>query len=237
MEQTPNINQTQQPAQPSRKWSFAAFFGTWVWLFANKQTKMGTAFLLFWIVLVFLNIAPLVGINMAEFIYVPSATQVLHLAWFGFSIWLGIRGREIVWKSGVWQTAEIYEQQQKKAGWWVVAYFVTLLLLGVLLVGFLAKSFIDSAKSYADNPELLENRAREEMLQDARIGNPGLDEAEFNEGYASGMADGAVFEATAKLNPAKTSSYQEGYWYGYMISCMNEHDNEIYCLEQAMLGQ
>lgn len=226
MEQTSYTqSQPQKSNKPADKWSFAAFFGTWVWLFVNKQTKLGIKFLLFWIVLIFLNTAPWLGI--ARFVDISSETQALQLVWLGVSVWLGIKGRDIVWQSGVWQTPEIYEQQQKRASKWVVGYGVFLLVASPVFFGFILKPYID-------NPGLLDERIREEMLQEARSGNPSLNTTEFNEGYSAGVSDGAITNMTPKTNATKTSSYQDGYRYGYMVSCIKEHNDEVYCLKQTL---
>lgn len=66
------------PAQNNdfiKKWSWSAFLGTWVFCFANKQYKLGTKFLLFFLVLNFLLYAPWLGIT--NFSTIGSAGDTL----------------------------------------------------------------------------------------------------------------------------------------------------------------
>lgn len=220
-------NQSPTDASFYGKWSFAAFFGTWVWLFINKQKKMGAKFFFFWLALIFANAAPWLGI--AHFSDISSTTQGLQLVWFGFSVWLGVKGREIVWKSGVWDTPEIFEQQQKKANTWVTVYVVTFMVASFLAAGMLFQPYID-------DPKLLEGRVKAEILQKAQSSDPTLDVGEFDEGYAAGIADGALAGGTAKVSAEKTKSYRTGYNNGFAVSCMRIQKNDAICVKQILSG-
>ena len=138
-----------------RKWSWSAFLGTWVFLFANKQYKLGVKFLLFFLVINFLSYAPWLGIT--SFAAIGSASSTLRLVFLGCSVWLGIRGQEIVWKSGVWQNQEEFLRKQKFAGKLVALYFIALLVVSLVAFGLILKPYID-------NPNLVDQKVMSEAL-------------------------------------------------------------------------
>jgi hypothetical protein len=198
--------------------------GTWVFCFANKQYKLGTKFLLFFLVLNFLLYAPWLGIT--NFSTIGSAGDTLRLVFLGFSIWLGIRGQEIVWKSGVWQTQEEFMRKQKFAAKLVAVYFITLLVISLVSFGLLLKPYIQ-------NPELIDQKIMSEALIEARKTNPDINTTEFESGYKMGINNGQNIEAQKTFVANQSSSYQNGYRYGYIISCVKKNTQEV-CLKKIL---
>lgn len=228
---TPKTNQMSSPennpvpvSSNISKWSTAAFFGTWVWLFYHKQNKMATKFFLFWLALFFINLLPwITSTSLAD---IASNLQTLQIVYLGFSIWLGIKGREIVWNSGVYQSVDAFKEGQKNVVKWVVGYVMIFFIGSLIIMGLVMKPYID-------DPSLLDQRIREEVYQEAQSNNSSLNATEFYQGYDTGLAEG-ITNDNPKVNPTKTSSYREGYRYGYMISCIRKYDNEAVCLEKAL---
>lgn len=52
---------------------------------------------------------------------------------FVVAIWLGIKGREMAWRSRRWASFEEFERVQKKWSWWGVVVF--LVLAGIAVLG------------------------------------------------------------------------------------------------------
>lgn len=86
-------------------WSWGAFFGSWIFLFVNKQKKLG------WKILGLFILIQLIR-NVPMFATLGQIGGTLGLVYFGISVWLGVRGREIVWGSGIYASVEEF---QKKA--------------------------------------------------------------------------------------------------------------------------
>lgn len=220
-------NPTSVPAQNNdfiKEWSWSAFLGTWVFCFANRQYKLGTKFFLFFLVLNFLSYAPWLGIT--SFSAIGSAGGTLRLVFLGFSIWLGIKGQEIVWKSGVWQTQEEFVRKQKFTAKLVAVYFIALLAISLVSFGLLLKPYIQ-------NPELMDQKIMSEALTEARKSNSDTNTTEFESGYKIGVNDGRNIEAQKTFVANQSSSYQNGYRYGYTVSCAKENTQEI-CLKKLL---
>jgi hypothetical protein len=206
------------------KWSTSAFFGTWVWLYYHKQNGLATKIFLFWLALFFINILP--WITSTSLMGIASHLQTLQYVYLGVSIWLGIKGREIVWNSGVYQSVALFEEKQEIVVKWVVAYVLAFLIGSIVITGIVMKPYID-------DPALMDQRIREEVYQEARAGNSALNGPEFYQGYDIGLEDGKI-SGDPKVNPTKSSSYKEGYRYGYMVSCMKESNSEEICVKKVL---
>ncbi len=207
-----------------KKWSWSAFLGTWVFCFANKQYKLGVKFLLFFLVLNFLSYAPWLGVT--SFATIGSAGSTLRLVFLGFSVWLGIRGQEIVWKSGVWKTQEEFLRKQKFARKLVVVYFIALLVISLVSFGLVLKPYIQ-------NPELINQKIMSEALVEARKSNQDLNTTEFEGGYKIGIQDGQNIETQKSFVANQSRSYQDGYRYGYTVSCAAKNTQDI-CLKKLL---
>lgn len=48
------------------------------------------------------------------------------------AIWLGIKGREMAWKNGNWQSVEHFNRVQRSWSRWAVGLFLVIFLLGVV---------------------------------------------------------------------------------------------------------
>ena len=218
------INDMAQDNNFVKKWSWSAFLGTWVFCFANKQYKLGVKFLLFFLVLNFLSYAPWLGIT--SFATIGSAGSTLRLVFLGFSIWLGIRGQEIVWKSGVWQTQERFLTKQKFAGKLVVVYIIALLVISAVSFGLVLKPYIQ-------NPELFDQKIMSEALTEARKSSPDINTVEFEGGYKIGIKDGQNIEVQKSFVGNQSGSYQNGYRYGYTVSCAAKNNQDV-CLKKLL---
>ncbi|WP_229207752.1 MULTISPECIES: hypothetical protein [unclassified Duganella] len=73
---------------------------------------------------------------------------------FIFAIWLGIKGREMAWKNGKWESLEHFNRVQKSWSRWAVG-----LTFGVMLLGIVAAVAIPAYQNYR-------NRAEEQKLSD-----------------------------------------------------------------------
>lgn len=52
---------------------------------------------------------------------------------FGIAIWLGIKGREMAWKNGQWESVEHFNRVQKKWSQWGVGILIACCAVGVVL--------------------------------------------------------------------------------------------------------
>lgn len=222
METPPNV-----PVQNNnfiKKWSWSAFLGTWLFLFANKQYKLGVKFFLFFLVLNFLFYAP--WLDITNFATIGSSAKTLQLVFLGVSIWLGIQGQEIVWKSGVWKTQEEFLRKQKFAGKLIVIYFIVFTAISIF-------SFILVFKPYIEDPILLDQKVMSEALMIVQKRNKNIDTIEFENGYHLGIKDGQNIEVKKSFIADQSSSYQEGYRSGYAISCAEKY-NQTSCFKKLL---
>ncbi|MBB5608434.1 MULTISPECIES: hypothetical protein [unclassified Janthinobacterium] len=73
--------------------------------------------------------------------------SLLPYVGFGFAIWLGIKGREMAWKNGQWQSVEHFNRVQKKWSQWGIGIsiaFGMISMLFLLLIIFHISSTSDS---------------------------------------------------------------------------------------------
>ncbi|WP_229424977.1 hypothetical protein [Massilia sp. Se16.2.3] len=82
---------------------------------------------------------------------------------FGVAIWLGIKGREMAWKNGHWQSLEHFNRVQKSWSRWGVG-----LIVGILGLSILAAVAIPSYVAYKNRAQ---QAAAEVSLEDAIAAN------------------------------------------------------------------
>lgn len=69
---------------------------------------------------------------------------------FGVAIWLGIKGREMAWKNGQWQSVEHFNRVQKKWSQWAVGILIASCIVGVV-AGIGATMYASRAQNSGDN--------------------------------------------------------------------------------------
>lgn len=206
-------------------WSWGGFFGSWIFLFINKQTKLASKIFFLFLFVNFVRYAP--WMNIISLQEANTYGNMLNMIYFGLSIWVGIRGREMVWKSGVFASVADFKLKQKLVTKLNILFIICMIIISMFLT-------ISFAKPYIDNPELLDQKIMQGAFSEARSGNSNLDEGEFNIGYIQGIKDGTSTTTTSFIAD-KTSSYQSGYRYGYMVSCMKVFNNQSLCVEKAII--
>ncbi len=219
-----------QPLTPEEEkyikgWSWGGFFGSWIFLFINKQTKLASKILFLFLVVNFVRYAPWMGI-----ISIQAADEygnALNLVYFGLTIWIAIKGREIVWNSGIYTSVADFQLKQKLVSKLNVLFIICMAIVSILLT-------LSFAKPYINNPELLEQKLMQGAFEEARSNNHNLDENEFNTGYIQGITDGKDTATSSSFIADKTTDYQSGYRYGYMVSCMNVTNNQNICAEKVI---
>lgn len=206
-------------------WSWGAFFGSWVFLFINKQYKLGWKILIVFIVNMFLQFAPWLEVMSLKDI--DTYSSGLKIVYLGVGIWLGVRGREMVWKSGVYASVVEFQQKQK---------LVTKINILVIVMTMVASVFLmfSLVKPYMGNPELLDQKVMQEALISAKGNDSSLNDDEFKQGYQKGMTDSRNTAGATSFVADKTSSYRLGYQYGYMVYCMKALNNQSVCLKKVM---
>jgi hypothetical protein len=50
----------------------------------------------------------------------------------GVAVWLGIKGREIAWQNGAWESVEHFNRVQKKWSQWAVGLLVAAILIAII---------------------------------------------------------------------------------------------------------
>ncbi len=206
-------------------WSWGGFFGSWIFLFINKQTKLASKILFLFFVVNFVRYAPWMNI-----ISIQSANEygnALNLVYFGLSIWIGLKGREMVWNSGIYTSIADFQLKQKLVSKLNVVFIISMMVVSTMLT-------LSFAKPYINNPELLDQKIMQGAFEEARSNNLNLDEGEFNTGYTQGMTDGKNTATSSSFISDKTTAYQSGYRYGYMVSCMKVTNNQSVCAEKVI---
>lgn len=206
-------------------WSWGAFFGSWVFLFINKQTKLAWKILVVFIVNIFLQFAPWLDVMSLKDI--DTYSSALKIVYLGIGIWLGIRGREMVWKSGTYASVQEFQLKQKL----VTKINILVIVVTMIGSGFMMYSLV---KPYMANPELVDQKVMQEAFADARTRNTNLNDAEFMQGYQAGRIDGENVKLTTSFIADKTSSYQMGYQYGFVVYCMKITNDNASCVKKIM---
>ncbi|HCC06375.1 TPA: hypothetical protein DEP94_03400 [Candidatus Nomurabacteria bacterium] len=185
-------------------WSWGAFFVPWAFLFVNKQYKLAWKILVVFVLVIFLQFAPLLNLDVGAYSFV----RIIYL---GLAIWLGVRGREMVWKSSVFSSVGDFQLKQK---------LVTKINTLVIAVTIICSTFLMYlvVKPYITNPALYDQEVMQKALTDAKSSHNGLVDSEFIQGYQKGVIDGGNM---APVTPSVAANSSElGYQYGYVMSCI-----------------
>ena len=204
-------------------WSWGAFFGSWIFLFVNKQKKLGWKILALFVFIQLFNYVPIIAAQANGF------GKTLGIIYLGVGIWLGIRGREMVWKSGVYSSVEEFQKKQSLVTKLTVAYIIVMISLSIY-------SFVSIAGKYISHPEILDQQVMEQALIKAKSSNSNINDSEFRQGYQKGMTDGKA-DVAQSFTADQTSSYQDGYRYGYGVACMTIHNDQTICLKKLLGNQ
>ena len=203
-------------------WSWGAFFGSWIFLFVNKQKKLGWKIFGLFVLIQLCTYVPVISAAAHDF------SRTLSLIYFGVGIWVAVRGREMVWKSGVYSSVEQFRARQP---------LVTKLnvLFVVVAIGFSIYSLYYFFGPAIKHPELIDQQIMQQALVKEKSTNANVSDIDFTQGYTLGFADGKV-QANHSLTADHNTSYQDGYNYGYGIGCMKIYNNQGLCLNK-MLGK
>jgi hypothetical protein len=234
-------------------WSWGGFFAPWIFLFAHKQKSLGTKIFIVVLISWFFRFSPF-------FITLSPAVRLLGvlpgLAMLVISIWLGIKARSIVWKSGVYTNVADMKKKSKSSTTLTIAYVVIIIFVaigGAMMAGakLVAQEKALMSQSASENtPTTTSNTGTsttpinggmtvdqfimQKALTDAKASDPNLVQAEFTKGYQTGKTDALSASSTAKLSGTETQSYQEGYAYGFVVSCMAKYNDKTLCSKKMM---
>lgn len=102
-----NVGNIHLPMQPdaTKRWSWSAFLLSPIWAIRNR-VWVGLLPSIFIVLMVFTDNANGNGLS--------AAGNVLAGLSFIFQCWLGIKGRELSWKTGIWKNADEYIKSQTK---------------------------------------------------------------------------------------------------------------------------
>lgn len=196
-----------------RGWSWGAFFNPWIFCFVNKQNKMAWKIILFIFLGILLKYIPIFAT------YYQYWGQLFGLLFLIIAIWLGIRGRERVWKSEVYLTVEQFQKKQLLVTKLNIIYIIITIFLSFYFV-------VSFAGKYVANVE-------QNALVGARKDNPSINEVEFSQGFKKGKLDGSA-DLTQSFATDKSLSYQEGQKYGYVVACIDLHHDKVLCYNRAL---
>jgi hypothetical protein len=207
-------------------WSWGGFFGHWVFLFVHKQKNYGWRVLLMYVISFILGIIPFTGLPVPTS-GISGLRSLVGIIILGIILWLGIRGREIVWKSGVYSTVEDMKKRQKLATKLTIAYILAFLIIYMGII-------FTVAKKYVGHPELIDQQIMQQALTNAKSKDPNLVETDFKDGYSAGKVDGPGTSTTPTFIQDKDKSFQEGYTYGYGVSCMQKYNDKMTCTKNLL---
>ena len=203
-------------------WSWGAFFGSWIFLFVNKQKKWGWKILALFIFIQLCNYVPVVSVAANGF------GRTLGIIYLGVCIWLGVRGREMVWKSGVYSSVEQFRAKQSLVTKLNVVFII-------VTIGLSIYSFVSLVGPAINHPELIDQQIMQQALLKEKSTTPNVNDADFEQGYNKGLADGKA-KVARSFTADQTTSYQDGYSYGYGVACMKIYNNQALCINK-MLGR
>lgn len=210
---------SEQDSKFIKGWSCGAFFGSWIFLFVNKQKKLG------WKILGLFILIQLIR-NVPMFATLGQIGGTLGLVYFGISVWLGVRGREIVWGSGVYASVEEFQKKQSLVTKLNIMYIIALIALGGYLL-------FSTFGQYVKNPALLDQQIMQQALVKAKTSHPDINDSEFEQGYKKGMGEGKT-DILPSFVADQTSSYQTGYMSGYIVACMEIHNDQMLCMKKIL---
>lgn len=201
-------------------WSLGAFLGPWIFLFVHKQNKIAWKFLVCFILIQIINLVPIIKAQAG------NLGSILSFIYFGYSIWLGIKGREIVWDSKVYNSIEEFKKKR--------SLIINLVILNIIVVfGLTIYPILSAVAPIVKNPQMMSQNIEQQAFNSAKSKNPNINEIEFKAGYQKGNTDGKINTNLSFISD-QTSSYQDGYKYGFMVSCMEVNNNQNLCFKKAL---
>jgi len=201
-----------------RGWSWFAFLGSWIYLFVHKQKKMAWKFFIFFIITQLIDYVPLIKLQAKNFGF------ILGLIYLGYTIWLGVRGRELVWKSGVYTSIEEFKKRQKFAAKLIISFMVVMIIINIFIAALNMSKLIST-------PEAINQKIEEQALLKAKANDSSVNDIEFSQGYQKGGVEGKSDIAPSFIAD-QTTSFKIGYQYGYIVSCMQLRNDQNICVNK-----
>ena len=134
---------------------------------------------------------------------------------FGVAIWLGIKGREMAWKNGQWQSVEHFNRVQKKWSQWAVGILIVSCVIGVL-AGIVAAVYTNRTQSAGDdqlNTEMAAILASTNESQVSSVATAALPAAHTESGSLDSNADALptpLDTVAGKLSKVEMQNGQNG---------------------------
>lgn len=210
-----------------KSWSWGGFFVPWIFLFINKQKKLAWKILILFVLIQIVSFLPFFNISGTSLSMIGNL-KFLNIIYFGVCIWIGVRGREMVWDNKVYPSVEELKTKQKS-----VTKFNWIFLLSFWII--CMALYMSFAVKYIQNPAALENQIMEMALSDAKSKDINLNQDEFKAGYSFATStDIEISTSTKVMLFSKTDSYRKGFLYSYSIFCMDKYDNEMACTKKIL---
>lgn len=93
--------------------------------------------------------------------------------------------------------------------------------------------FFSTFGQYIKNPALLDQEIMQQALVKVKTTQPDINDSEFEQGYKKGMTEGKA-DTSPSFVADQTSSYQTGYMSGYIVACMEVHNDQMLCTKKVL---
>ena len=230
----------------TKGWSWGGFFAPWIFMFVHKQKKYGWMILLVVLAVWAISISTIFGPSVSVPVGILALSAILGITRLVVSIVVGITGRSMVWRKGVYSSVADMRKRSSFGAKLTIAYIIVEIIL-VTFVGILgvAKKIaqeshaVGSAVTSAAQGAVVSDDMMQEALASAKSKYPMIVDADFESGYMEGTIYGADATLATKSIQDDSASFAVGYSYGFGVSCMEKYNDQNACTtrDQQALGQ
>ena len=222
----------------TKGWSWGGFFAPWIFMFVHKQKKLGWLIVLMPIAVWAINFWSIFSKsgNAGLVKGLGVLAMLIGLTRLIVSIVVGINGRSMVWKKGVYTSVDAMKKRSKFGGTLTIVYVIVAVIIGFALITLNAAKTIaqksheiSAAATSATAGTIVTDDVMHEALADAKIKYPMITDADFIRGYMIGTVYGADSTLAPKSIQNETPSFAVGYSYGFGVSCMQKYDDKATC--------
>ncbi|MFA6427991.1 MAG: hypothetical protein WCW02_00405 [Candidatus Buchananbacteria bacterium] len=197
-------------------WSWAGFFGSFVYAFGNRLKNWGLGLIFLCIVEMIFFILPYLDKNLAASL--AMSKSMFSLIGLVAAIYLGIKGRKLAWQKGAWSSFAEFQVRQQKIIKYIWLYLILMFIVGIIIGGVAVYSQFGAVLKGADKMSL-EEEAKVMVSYIEAQGRTVEDKEIFKTAYIIGRTEGGLLKATSTVPVVVKVDYVAGYASGYAVGC------------------